>query len=82
MKKKIILISSLDKSTQVTIRNGKTYATRRHFGSVDKAIAFVVPLGDHRTEFFLNGYPCVLHAWVADSKNHRTSKLTSTASNH
>lgn len=64
MKKQIIHITSLAKSTKVTIRNGHTQWRPRQFSSIDKAIAFVLPRGSRHTELYLNGYPCVLHGWV------------------
>ena len=64
MRKQIIYITSLAKSTQVIIRNGHTKLRPRQFASIDKALAFVLPLGNWHTELYLNGYPCVLHGWV------------------
>jgi hypothetical protein len=64
MRKQIIHIPSLAKSTQVTIRNGHRKSRPRQFASIDKALAYVLPLGSRHTRLYLNGYPCVLHGWV------------------
>jgi hypothetical protein len=69
MKKQTINIKSLAESTQVIIQNGNGFTMRRRFGSVDEAIAFVLPRGNLNTELYLNGFPCVLHGWIA-SGNH------------
>jgi hypothetical protein len=64
MKNKIIKISSRGNGAQVTICNGHKQLKARRFRTIDEAIAFVLPRGNRRTELFLNGYPCVPHAWV------------------
>ena len=64
MKKLIIYITSLAKLTRIEIRNGNRWLKPRYVGSIDEAIAFVLPLGNRHTELYLNGFPCVLHGWV------------------
>ena len=64
MKKQIIQVTSLAKSTQVRVRNGHSKLRPRQFASIDKALDYVLPLGNRQTELYLNGYPCVLHGWV------------------
>ena len=67
MKNQIIHITSLPKSTQVSIQNGHRKPRRRRFSSIDDAVQYVLPLGNRRTELYLNGHSCVLHGWVTGS---------------
>ena len=65
MKNQTIKITSLTAGTAlVTIRGGGKRLKARRFQNIEKAIEFVLPLGDRRTDFYLNGYHCVLNGWL------------------
>ena len=64
MKKQIIQITSLPKTTRVTIQKGHGKQKRLQFRRIDEAVEFVLPRGHRDTELYLNGYSCVLAGWV------------------
>lgn len=63
MKKLIIYVTSLAKLTRIEIRKGNRWLKPRYVGSIDEAIAFVLPLGNRHTELYVNGFRYDLYGW-------------------